>query len=178
MKRIIKTSCRIYVLFGVSAVAFFGLAACGVAYGYKEAESRYMNELPAEASQQQEDFRELHRIVTKNYSLYASKHIDMDSLYRVFSHCLKTETSPGAGYGLLLREYFAALHVGHANVFLKGYSAYASPVFIRDTLFVDHPNGRAGGTKTGSWPSTGCPSPHGLTGTGSTSRHPLRRRGG
>lgn len=64
----------------------------------------------------------------------------MDSLYNIFSDKLNNHTTSSTDFGLLLREYFAALQVGHASVYLKDFYADYSPKYIEERVFIDRPN--------------------------------------
>ena len=64
----------------------------------------------------------------------------MDSLYYSFANRIANESMTKADYGLLLREYFAALNIGHAGVMLTLYSAEYCPTIVENRLFIDKPN--------------------------------------
>ncbi len=122
-------------------LAFVGLVIY-VKYFYsseEEIESRYMSELPLSPDQFTEDFAEISGIVKENYSLYESKHIDIDALSASYAERIG-KLSTAEEYGKALLEYFASLQSGHAFVCLKEYRIGAFPVYIGDSLFVDKPD--------------------------------------
>ena len=119
----------------------FGGLLVYACYAYREqpAESYYLSELPLTRDRFDADFEEIHHTVVENYSLYRRKGIDMDSLYRVYAgRVARAETT--TDYGLLVREYIAALQAGHASTPFALYTAGDYPVVIHDSLFVNHPN--------------------------------------
>lgn len=128
----------IVILIGL---AFIGLVVYAK-YFYSskvEIERHYMSELPLSPDQYSEDFAEISQIVKENYSLYKSKHIDIDALSASYAERVG-KLSTGEEYGKTLCEYFAALQVGHANVYFNEYRNGAFPAYINDTLFVDKPD--------------------------------------
>ncbi len=91
-------------------LAFVGLVIY-VKYFYsseEEIESRYMSELPLSPDQFTEDFAEISGIVKENYSLYESKHIDIDALSASYAERIG-KLSTAEEYGKALLEYFASL---------------------------------------------------------------------
>lgn len=100
--------------------------------------SYYTGQLPVEPSFFAEDFKEIYQTTLDNYSLYQAKQLNMDSLYGVFSTRLQHEVTTKTHYGKFLQEYFAALNVGHASVYLNSYRANYSPAYIESRLFIDH----------------------------------------
>ena len=64
-----------------------------------------MSELPLSPDQYSEDFAEISQIVKKNYSLYESKHIDIDALSASYAERIG-KLSTGEEYGKTLCEYF------------------------------------------------------------------------
>lgn len=103
-----------------------------------ELESYYLSDLPLTPSQFEADFEEIHQLVLENYSLYASKHLNMDSLHRVFlERARRAQTT--TDYGLAIQEYFSALQCAHAGTYYKLYTAKAFPAYIQGSLFVDKP---------------------------------------
>lgn len=130
----------------VAIVLLIGLAFVGLVIYAKffyssevEIESHYMSELPPSSKQFAEDFEEISGIVKENYSLYESKHIDIDALSASYAERIG-KLSTAEEYGKALLEYFASLQVGHAFVYLKEYRVGAFPIHINDSLFVDKPD--------------------------------------
>ena len=137
-KLISRTLAAIVLLAGL---AFVGLAIYAKYFHSSEVEIEihYMTELPLPSDRFADDFAEISKIVKENYSFYESKHIDIDALSASYAERIGT-LSTGEEYGKALLEYFAALHIGHANVFFKEYRFGAFPVHIGDSLFVDKPD--------------------------------------
>ena len=130
----------------VAIVLLIGLAFVGLViyakYFYSsevEIESHYISELPLSPDQFAEDFAEISGIVKENYSLYESKHIDIDALSASYTERIG-RLSTREEYGKTLSEYFAALQVGHSSAFFKEYWAGVFPLYIGDSLFVDKPS--------------------------------------
>ena len=102
--------------------------------------SYYVTEIPVEPENFAEDFKSIHKIVSDNCPLCEHKGYDMDSLYYSFANRIANESMTKADYGLLLREYFAALNIGHAGVMLTLHSAEYYPTIVENRLFIDKPN--------------------------------------
>lgn len=136
--KILKT---LAIVIAVLAVVWCGLFIYARYFYNKEpkVENLFLSELPVKASQFAEDFEEVHQIVMDNYSLYESKHLNMDSLHRVFAARAR-EAQTTIEYGLAVQEYIAALQCGHSNTHFRRYTAKQTPAFIEDSLFVDKPN--------------------------------------
>ena len=75
----------------------------------KQIKSYYVSEIPVEPKYFAEDFKSIHDIVSGKCLLCEHKGYDMDSLYYSFANRIANESMTKADYGLLLREYFAAL---------------------------------------------------------------------
>lgn len=105
----------------------------------EDIQSFYANEIPVEPEEFINDFESIHNIVKDNYSLYKSKHIDMDSLGTAFSQRINgREIISKYDYTMLLREYFASLKCGHADIWgLDCYFAPYSTRFIEKRIFID-----------------------------------------
>lgn len=141
-KHIVKTLLRILlVLMALVLLTFVGLIIYFKFIYSSETpkESYYVEALPVEDDQFQDDFLEIAEIVKDNYSLYESKHINIDSLCKSYAQRIK-EVSTSKEYGELLQEFFASLKVGHSFVYLKKYSAGMVPVLINDSVFINKPN--------------------------------------
>lgn len=106
----------------------------------KQIKSYYVSEIPVEPKYYAEDFKSIHDIVSGKYLLCEHKGYDMDSLYYSFANRIANESMTKADYGLLLREYFAALNIGHAGVMLTLHSAEYYPTIVENRLFIDKPN--------------------------------------
>ena len=106
----------------------------------KQIKSYYVSEIPVEPEYFAEDFKSIHDIVSGKCLLCEHKGYDMDSLYYSFANRIANESMTKADYGLLLREYFAALNIGHAGVMLTLYSAEYYPTIVENRLFIDKPN--------------------------------------
>lgn len=102
-------------------------------------ESYYVKALPLKSDSFQNDFHEITEIVKNNYSLYESKHLNIDSLCDSYSTRAGL-ISTSIEYGELLQEFFASLKVGHSFVYLNEYSAGTFPVVINDSVFINSPN--------------------------------------
>lgn len=106
----------------------------------KQIKSYYVSEIPVEPEYFAEDFKSIHDIVSEKCLLCEHKGYDMDSLYYSFANRIANESMTKADYGLLLREYFAALNIGHAGVMLTLHSAECYPTIVENRLFIDKPN--------------------------------------
>ena len=106
----------------------------------KQIKSYYVSEIPVEPKYFAEDFKSIHDIVSGKCLLCEHKGYDMDSLYYSFANRIANESMTKADYGLLLREYFAALNIGHAGVMLTLHSAEYYPTIVENRLFIDKPN--------------------------------------
>ena len=103
-------------------------------------QSYYVYEIPVEPENFVEDFKSIHDIVSENCPLSKHKGYDLDSIYNSFANRIANESMTKADYGLLLREYFAALRIGHAGVMLTLHSAEYYPTIVENRLFVEKPN--------------------------------------
>ncbi|MBR4887422.1 MAG: peptidase S41 [Muribaculaceae bacterium] len=103
-------------------------------------QSYYVSEIPVEPENFAEDFKSIHDIVSENCPLSKHKGYNLDSIYNSFSYRIANESMTKADYGLLLREYFAALNIGHAGVMLTLHSAEYYPTIVENRLFIDKPN--------------------------------------
>ena len=104
-----------------------------------DAESYYVESLPLANDSFNDYFNEIADIVKENYSLYESKHLNLDSLCDAYAIRVKG-ISTSREYGEILQEFLAALRVGHASVYFKTYSTGAVPVIINDSIFISKPN--------------------------------------
>ena len=102
--------------------------------------SYYVTEIPVEPENFAEDFKSIHKIVSDNCPLCEQKGYNMDSIFNSFANRIANESMTKADYGLLLREYFAALNIGHAGVMLTLHSAEYYPTIVENRLFIDKPN--------------------------------------
>lgn len=137
LKKILKAAAVVVVILSV----VYGGLYVYVKYFYNEMEAEYfyLSEIPVNASLFEEDFEELHQIVMENYSLYPSKHLNMDSLYRACNARVR-QAQTTTDYGIVVQEYISALQCGHANSCYRRYTANQFPAFIQDSLFIDKPN--------------------------------------
>ena len=99
----------------------------------------YADELPIKKEAFEKEFEEIHQTTLENYSLYQSKRLNMDSLHHAFLKRASQTDNP-VEFGNLLKEYVAALHAGHASVYLKDYTADYAPSYIEGRVFIDRPN--------------------------------------
>ena len=99
----------------------------------------YADELPIKKEVFEKEFEEIHQTTLENYSLYQSKRLNMDSLHHAFLQRVSQNDTP-VEFGNLLKEYVAALHAGHASVYLKDYTADYAPSYIEGRVFIDRPN--------------------------------------
>lgn len=101
--------------------------------------SYYADELCVRKESFKTEFNEIHQVTLDNYSLYLSKHLNMDSLYEVYLRRVEgAKTS--VDFGKILKEYFATLHAGHAFVYLNDYTANYAPSYIEGRVFIDNPD--------------------------------------
>lgn len=106
----------------------------------KQIQSYYVSEIPVKTENFAADFKSIHDIVSENCPLSKHKGYDLDSIYNSFANRIANESMTKADYGLLLREYFAALRIGHAGVMLTLHSAEYYPTIVENRLFVEKPN--------------------------------------
>ena len=99
-----------------------------------------VSELPVEPESFEEDFKSIHDIVSKHCSLCSYKDYNIDSLYRSFASRIEADVMTKTDYGLLLREYFAALNIGHAGIMLSLHSAEYYPTIVENRIFINNPN--------------------------------------
>ena len=105
-----------------------------------EIKTYYISDLPVEPKQFAEDFESIHQQVVKECSLYKQKGYDIDSLYATFAARIPHNVHTKADYGQLLREYFAALNIGHAGVLLNVHAAEYHPTIAEDRVFITDPS--------------------------------------
>lgn len=139
MRKVIKIIAFLIILI---CLAFGGLIIYAKYFHNSniKAVSYYADEFPVTSSQFSEEFESIHKVVKDNYSLYPSKQINMDSLYNIFSNKLNDQITSSVDFGFFLKEYFAALQVGHASVYLKDHYANYAPSYIEGRIFIDNPN--------------------------------------
>ena len=102
--------------------------------------SYYADELCVGKEDFKAEFEEIYQITLDEYSLYSSKHLNMDSLHEEYLQRIEKEAKTPIKFGKLLKEYFAALNVGHASVYLNDYTANYAPSYIEGRVFIDNPN--------------------------------------
>ncbi len=145
MRKIIKAMLKVLgAVLLILLTAFIGLAIYAKCFYDKGAEVTevipcLVAELPVQPSEFMADFEEVHQIVMDNYSLYESKELDMDSLYRSFSERVR-QAQTTTDYGLLLQEYFAALKSGHPSANYLVYYLDAKVKFIEGAVFISQPS--------------------------------------
>ena len=148
MKRAFKIILRVFVGLLVFLIIALGslliLARCNPEFVQRlfEEEPDYISfsELPHDRDSIKADFDCIHQIVVDNYSLYRQKGISMDSLYNVYSARLRDSVQTSDDYGMMLLEYFADLHCGHACTYFSGnHFGGAEPRYIEGRLFLDSP---------------------------------------
>ena len=102
--------------------------------------SYYADELCVGKEDFKAEFEEIYQVTLNEYSLYPSKHLNMDSLHEEYLQRIEKEAKTPIKFGKLLKEYFAALNVGHASVYLNDYTANYAPSYIEGRVFIDNPN--------------------------------------
>ena len=102
--------------------------------------SYYADELCVGKEDFKAEFEEIYQVTLNEYSLYSSKHLNMDSLHEEYLQRIEKEAKTPIKFGKLLKEYFAALNVGHASVYLNDYTANYAPSYIEGRVFIDNPN--------------------------------------
>ncbi|MCF2553370.1 S41 family peptidase, partial [Bacteroides caecigallinarum] len=102
--------------------------------------SYYADELCVGKEDFKAEFEEIYQITLDEYSLYSSKHLNMDSLHEEYLQRIEKEAKTPIKFGKLLKEYFAALNAGHASVYLNDYTANYAPSYIEGRVFIDNPN--------------------------------------
>ena len=121
MNKYIKTTLKILTCLVLLILVGIGGLIIYAKYFYNQdvdITQYYADELPIRKEAFEKEFEEIHQTTLENYSLYQSKRLNMDSLHHAF---LKraNQTDNSVEFGNLLKEYVAALHVGHASVYLK-----------------------------------------------------------
>lgn len=140
-KRMVTKILKVLLGFvGIVLLAFIGLIIYAKFFYSSEVsiESYYIEALPLENDSFKNDFDEIAEIVKDNYSLYESKHINIDSLCNFYAKRIKGIATTKE-YGELLQEFFASLNVGHSFIYFKKYRAGLEPVFINDSVFINKP---------------------------------------
>ena len=108
------------------------------AVDFSEWKTTYMNEIPVEPADFKEDFESIFKKVIQRYAYIERKHLNMDSLHEAFASRLDTvQTKPA--YAKLLREFFADLHAGHADIAFKSRGLGLDIAVIENRVFIDHP---------------------------------------
>lgn len=102
--------------------------------------SYYADELCIGKESFKTEFEEIYQVTLNEYSLYPSKHLNMDSLHEEYLQRIEKEAKTPVDFGKLLKEYFAALNAGHASVYLNDYTANYAPSYIEGRIFIDNPN--------------------------------------
>ena len=102
--------------------------------------SYYADELCLGKEAFKAEFEEIYQVTLNEYSLYPSKHLNMDSLHQEYLQRIEKEAKTPIKFGKLLKEYFAALNAGHASVYLNDYTANYAPSYIEGRVFIDNPN--------------------------------------
>lgn len=102
--------------------------------------SYYADELCLGKEAFKAEFEEIYQVTLDEYSLYPSKHLNMDSLHEEYLQRIEKEAKTPIKFGKLLKEYFAALNAGHASVYLNDYTANYAPSYIEGRVFIDNPN--------------------------------------
>lgn len=102
--------------------------------------SYYADELCIGKEAFKAEFEEIYQVTLDEYSLYPSKHLNMDSLHEEYLQRIEKEAKTPVEFGKLLKEYFAALNAGHASVYLNDYTANYAPSYIEGRVFIDNPN--------------------------------------
>ena len=105
-----------------------------------KAVSYYADELCIRKKDFKAEFEEIYQVSMNEYSLYPSKHLNMDSLHEEYLQRIEKEAKTPIEFGKLLKEYFAALNSGHASVYLNDYTANYAPSYIEGRVFIDNPN--------------------------------------
>lgn len=105
---------------------------------FREWQSYYMNDIPVEPSDFNEDFESIFNRVNDRYAYIDRKHLNMDSLHKVFTERLDTVRTK-IGYSMLLREFFANLHVGHGDIAFKDWGLGNDIAVIEKRVFIDYP---------------------------------------
>lgn len=142
MNRYIKTTLKVLACLILLAILGIGGLVVYAKYFYNQdidITQYYADELPIKQEAFEKEFEEIHQTTLENYSLYASKHLNMDSLHHAFQQRVSQADNP-IEFGNLLKEYVAALHAGHASVYLKDYTADYAPSYIEGRVFIDRPN--------------------------------------
>lgn len=102
--------------------------------------SYYADELCIGKEAFKAEFEEIYQVTLDEYSLYPSKHLNMDSLHEKYLQRIEKEAKTPVEFGKLLKEYFAAINAGHASVYLNDYTANYAPSYIEGRVFIDNPN--------------------------------------
>ena len=98
--------------------------------------SYYADELCIGKEAFKAEFEEIYQVTLDEYSLYPSKHLNMDSLHEKYLQRIEKEAKTPVEFGKLLKEYFAVLNAGHASVYLNDYTANYAPSYIEGRVFI------------------------------------------
>lgn len=137
-----KKSIRIVVKVTLSLLILLILGFIGLVLYAKDVKvvSYYADELCIRKESFKTEFDEIYQVTLDNYSLYPSKHLNMDSLHEGYLRRIEKEAKTPVDFGKILKEYFAALNAGHASVYLNDYTANYAPSYIEGRVFIDNPN--------------------------------------
>lgn len=142
-----RNSIRIVVkvalsLLTILILGFIGLVIYAKYFYNRDVEtiSYYADELCIRKESFKTEFEEIHQITLDNYSLYPSKHLNMDSLHKEYLVRIEKEATTPVEFGRILKEYFASLHAGHASVYLNDYTANYAPSYIEGRVFIENPD--------------------------------------
>jgi len=105
---------------------------------FSEQQNYYMNDIPVEPFDFIDDFESIFKRVNRRYAYIDRKHLNLDSLHAVFMgrlDSIRTKTD----YSMLLREFFANLHAGHADIAFSTRGLGRDIAVIENRVFFDYP---------------------------------------
>ena len=143
MKKNIRITVKVALSFLILLVlGFIGLVIYTKYFYNRDVKvvSYYADELCIRKEAFNTEFEEIYQITLDEYSLYPSKHLNMDSLHEEYLQRIEKEVKTSVEFGYILKEYFAALNAGHASVYLNDYTANYAPSYIEGRVFIDNPN--------------------------------------
>jgi len=135
-----------YLFLGVIALCILG---AGMLFGYQmylkrgvidisEWKSYYMNDIPVQTSEFKDDFEDIFQRVSDRYDYIKRKRLNMDSLHQVYTSRLDTLQTK-IGYSMLVREFFADLHAGHADLAFESWGLGGDIAVVEQRIFIDYP---------------------------------------
>ena len=125
-------------LFAIGALYAYNYYMLRGSVDFSECKKYYMYDIPVEPTDFKEDFESIFNRVNHRFAYIDRKHLNMDSLHEVFIDRLDTIQTK-IGYSILLREFFANLHAGHADINFRAKRLGNDIAVIENRVFINNP---------------------------------------